>query len=114
MKMDKCEFDLKFENNCAILAISGRINGMTSKSFEDKIKEAFDSGNKFEKIIFDFKNVEYISSSGLRIILYTRKRLYSLFNDKEDYASRVVVKNVSDDIREIFDMTGFDTIVDLE
>ena len=112
--MEKCEFDLKFEDDYAILSVSGRINGMTSKSFKDKVKEIFDSGNKLEKIIFDFKNVEYISSSGLRVILYTRKRLYSMFDNKEDYASRVIIRNASEDVRDIFDMTGFDSIVDLE
>ena len=112
--MNKCDYDLKFEDNCAILNISGKINGMTSKSFEDKVKEIFDGGNKFEKIIFDFKNVDYISSSGLRVILYAKKRLSSLLEKEESYDSGVVIKNVSNDVREILDMTGFDTIIDVE
>ena len=107
-------FDLKFEDNCAILSVYGRINGMTSKKFEDKVKEIFDSGNEFEKVIFDFKNVEYVSSSGLRVILYTKKRLSSLFEGKEGNESGVTVKNLSNDVREIFDMTGFDTIINVE
>ena len=108
------KFELKIEDNCAVIYAHGKINGVTSRAFEITVDSLFDGDSKFEKLIFDFKDVDYISSSGLRVILYSKKKLSSVFDEEDDFCSRLVIRNATSEVKEILDMTGFDTIVDVK
>ena len=62
---------------------------------------------KFDSLIIDFSDLEYISSAGLRVLIATQKKLKS-----EDIP--MTIKNVNDTINEIFRMSGFDKILKIE
>lgn len=108
------QFSFEVEDEKAIIHASGKINGVTSRNFETEVNALFSSGLKFNKIVFDFKNVEYISSSGLRVILYARKKLSSMLGKEEESNSNLVVEGAIPEVKEIFDVTGFDTIIDIK
>lgn len=55
----------------------------------------------------DFEKVEYISSAGLRVLIATQKKL------KKDNVP-LVIENVNDTIKEIFRMSGFDKILEIQ
>ncbi len=86
------------------LSVEGRIDTITSQDLEKEIDSEI---GKFDSLIIDFANLEYISSAGLRVLIATQKKL------KSDNIS-MVIKNVNDTINEIFRMSGFDKILKIE
>ncbi len=84
------------------IKLSGRLDVNTAQDFEREIKDL--SG--VEKLILDFKELEYVSSSGLRIILGLQKTMSE--------QGSMVIKNVCADVMDVFDMTGFSDILTIE
>ena len=85
------------------VAISGRIDTTTAPKFEAELKNIYDQGEFLE---LDFAETEYISSAGLRVLLSAQK----IMNKK----GGMKLVNVSDDIKEIFEVTGFNEILTIE
>lgn len=107
MKLKKTETDGKI-----IYKISGRIDTQSAPDLQDDIDALFEKmkkegTNKIE-LIFDFKGVEYTSSAGLRTILYTKKKIDSMAE-----GSKFEIVNVSPEIMEVFNMTGFSDFLSL-
>lgn len=91
----------KLDNNCLVLTISGRLDTTTAPQLEDALKEY----NLEEmKVVFDIQNLAYISSAGLRVLLTTHKATKGNF----------VLKNVCEDVMDVFDITGFKDILNIE
>ena len=86
------------------LSVEGRIDTITSQDLNKEITE--EMGN-FDSLIMDFTNLEYISSAGLRVLIASQKKL------KADNVP-FVIKNVNDNINEIFRMSGFNKILKIE
>jgi fatty-acyl-CoA synthase len=83
------------------ISVSGRIDSNTYQELQNAVNEAdYSKGS----LIFDFKDVEYISSAGLRVLLSARKKIG---------AGSMKVINVSSIVFETFEMTGFDSIFDV-
>ena len=59
-----------------------------------------------ERLILDFAAVDYVSSAGLRVLLAADQRLSA--------SGALVLRNVNPDVREVFEMTGFDELLTLE
>ncbi len=85
-----------------VFKLTGRLDSHTSPEFGKQIEQIITAGSKF--IILEFKNVEYLSSAGLREILKTAKTLKHM-------AGRLVLCSMPDTIREIFVIAGFDSIL---
>lgn len=86
------------------ISIEGRIDTITSQELENEINDEI--GN-FDSLIFDFNDVEFISSAGLRVLIATEKK-----SKEEDIP--VIIKNANDAVNEIFRMSGFDKILTIE
>lgn len=84
-----------------VLQIVGRIDTTNYTEFEKFISEVIDLGDK--NLVLDCKNLNYISSSGLRVFLITQKRLMGA-------AGKLHLCNMQPSIKEIFDISGFSTI----
>lgn len=91
------------KDQCLRVSVSGRIDINTSPELRE-YTESIDAG--IRKIVFDFRDVEYISSAGIRELLICRKRFC------EEDAMKIV--NVSKDVFGIFEMTGFNESIPLE
>ncbi|MCR5151378.1 MAG: STAS domain-containing protein [Clostridiales bacterium] len=85
------------------IEISGRIDTTTAPQLE---KEVNDNIAGVSELIFDFKDVAYISSAGLRVLLTAQKVM--------NQQGKMKIVNVSKDIMEIFDITGFADIMDIQ
>lgn len=92
----------KAEGSQLELKVSGRLDTMTAPELENVIKENL---NGTEKLVLDFKDLEYISSAGLRVVLGARKSMGN---------GAFSVCNLCSDVREIFDITGFSDIITIE
>ncbi|WP_026495782.1 STAS domain-containing protein [Butyrivibrio sp. WCD3002] len=85
-----------------LISVAGRLDTTTSPQLDDELK----SLGGVEKLVFDFKELEYISSAGLRVLLSAQK----LMNKQ----GSMVIKNVNETINEIFEVTGFVDILTIE
>ena len=92
------------EENVCVVKLVGRLDTTTAPELEAELKKVFEEGT--EKLEFDLEQLEYISSAGLRVLLYAQK------NIPEN--GSMVIKNVKDEIMEVFDITGFVDILTIE
>lgn len=83
------------------VSLCGRLDTSTAPELESVIKS--DSA-AVKNIAFDFEKLEYISSAGLRILLGTQKLVNST-------GGTMTISHVCDDIKEVFDITGFSDIL---
>lgn len=88
--------------NETTLAVEGRIDTTTAPQLEAEI----DAIGDCTSLILNFAGVEYISSAGLRVLLKAQK----LMNNQ----GKMVLKNVGEDIMEVFDITGFADLLTIE
>ncbi len=86
-----------------VLTFNGRMDTSTAPQFEAEIKSGLEG---VEKLILDFEKLEYVSSAGLRVILAAQKAM----NQKGE----MVIRNVSEVIAEVFEITGFVDILTIE
>ena len=91
---------VKEENNVLTVALNGRIDSANAAEAEKEIT-AFTDGFTGE-LVLDAEKLTYISSAGLRVILRLKKA---------NGTTKIV--NVSSDVYEIFDMTGFTEMMDI-
>jgi anti-sigma B factor antagonist len=98
--------EVKFnkQDSTLTVAISGNIDTVTAPELDTKFQENL-SGIK--DLILDFAAVDYISSAGLRVILMANQQL-------EDADGTMTIKNANDDVRDVFEMTGFDSLLNLD
>ena len=86
-----------------LVALEGRLDTMTAPDLENQLSEALAG---IEHLDFDLKKLEYISSAGLRVLLSAQKTM----NKQGD----MVVRNASEEVKEIFEVTGFSDILTIE
>lgn len=87
-----------------IFDLNGHFDTTTAPEVEVEINKIIDE--QVNKIIINLSDVEYISSSGLRVLLGTLKQL-----KKEDGVLRIF--GLNETVQEIFDISGFSVIFDL-
>ena len=85
-----------------IVRIEGELNTLTSPDAEAQLTGLIDAGAR--KIVVNFERLDYISSAGLYILLATAKQL-------QVCGGELRVCNLNDLVREVFEMSGFDSIV---
>lgn len=97
--------NIEIKNNTdeTILELTGRLDTTTAPILEKTIDECL---KQTKNLVLEFKNLEYISSAGLRVLLITQKKI----NKK----GSMKVRNVSETIMDIFEMTGFADILVIE
>ena len=88
--------------NVVCVDVKGRIDGSTAVAFEEAVRGALEESDR--AMIMDFRELAYISSAGLRVILLTAKSLQS-----QD--AKLVLCSLSEQIREVFKISGFDKLL---
>ena len=96
------EITYRIDKDILYIAIEGRIDASNAALAEEKIF-AIKNDNPGKHTVIDAENLEYISSAGLRVVLRLRKEEPTL-----------AIINVSADVYEVFDMTGFTDMVTVE
>ena len=93
----------KQENKKLTITIEGRLDTTTAPQLEAEIKSSIDG---IEELVFDVKTLEYISSAGLRVLLTAQKAM--------NKQGKMTVTGASETIMEIFEVTGFIDILNIE
>ena len=101
--MDKLVIEKNVDNDRLTVSLKGRLDTTTAPSLEAEFKSSL-SG--VTELIIDLKELVYISSAGLRVLLSAQKVM--------NKQGKMVVKNSSDDVRDVFDVTGFIDILNVE
>lgn len=87
------------EDGIAHVALMGSLNTNTASELEEALEPLLGTAGR---LVFDFAGLDYISSAGLRVLLMAYKRL-----------GDVEVRGASDEVREVFDITGFSDLISL-
>lgn len=95
---------IKEQGNQVIASFAGRLDTAAAIPTTEAVKPLLEVANK--EIILDCSELEYISSSGLRIFLSIRK-------EAANHGSKVIVRNINADIRQVFMMTGFISLFEI-
>lgn len=85
------------------IRLDGRLDTVTAPQLEESLSDCIDNTNE---VVFDLSKLEYISSAGLRILLSVQKKM----NDH----GTMLVKNTQDSVMEIFEVTGFVDILNIQ
>lgn len=93
----------EMENNDLLVSLQGRLDTGTAPDLENALKDEMDN---VKNLTIDMKELEYISSAGLRVLLSLQKTM--------NKQGSMVIKNVSEEIMEIFEITGFTDILTIE
>ncbi len=86
-----------------IIAPEGRLDTSSSPQLEDELNNSLEG---IKELIFDFDKLDYISSSGLRVLLSAQKKM--------NRQGSLTVRNVNETIAEVFEITGFSDILNIE
>ena len=95
--------EIKKNAEATIIEIVGRLDTTTAPALEKAINEDIGDTNN---LVLDLKAVQYISSAGLRVLLGAQKKMQKIGSMK--------VKNVCQEVMEVFEMTGFADILVIE
>ena len=93
------------EQNAGVLtvALEGRLDTTTSPELEKMMKESLED---VSELTLDFENLEYISSAGLRVLLSAQKTMSK--------QGEMKLIHVRDEVKEIFEVTGFLDLLNVE
>ena len=86
------------------IEVGQKIDTSTAPDFQNEI---MDEMGKFDSLTLDFKNLEYISSAGMRVLVLVQKELHP-----QNIPFTII--NVNDAIIDIFKMAGFDKILNIQ
>ena len=95
------ELIVRKEKNAVIVAVTGRMDALVAPQFDKQLETLMEEG--VARIIIDFKDLEYISSAGLQIILASAKKM-------EEVNGEIVLLHLKDAVKEVFEISGFDMI----
>lgn len=89
--------------NDLTFTLVGRLDTITAPAFEKEIRQNLKG---IENLVIDLKDLEYISSAGLRVLLSAQKVM--------NRQGEMVVRNVNDVVMDVFEVTGFSDILNIE
>ena len=98
MTIDKQRSDAKLT-----VTLTGRLDTTTAPELESALENELDG---VKELVFEIRDLDYISSAGLRVLLSAQKTMNQQVS--------MVVRNAQEPIREIFEVTGFTDILTLE
>ena len=88
-----------------LVILAGEMDTAAAAAAEEVLQPLYNTNGK--DVVIDCTDLEYIASSGLRILI-------SILKGAKAGGSRVVLKNVNEDIQRVFELTGFINIFEFE
>lgn len=93
----------KQDGSALVIALEGRLDTTTAPELEAELKTCLDG---ITDLTLDLTDLDYISSAGLRVLLSAHKTMMK--------QGQMKVTNASEIVREVFDVTGFSDILNIE
>jgi anti-anti-sigma factor len=98
------EITEKREQNCTVVCIDGRLDTTNYSILEKRLMGLIDAGDI--RLLVDLSRMDYVSSSGLRILLMALKRITMA-------KGKFVLCSLQENIKEIFEISGFTNIFEI-
>lgn len=98
------EIQHRESDGVSILEFSGNLDTNNSPAAEQEVNQLIEGGSN--KLLFNFKDLNFIASSGLRILLATAKKLKAT-------DGKMMVCSLNETVQEVFDISGFASILNL-
>lgn len=95
------ELEFKNENGRLTIRVIGKLDTMTAPKLEEELSKKIEGINE---IVFDFEELKYISSSGIRVLVGTGKKVNN---------NMIIVKPL-DEVMEVFTITGLTRVFKIE
>lgn len=93
----------ELDGNSLKIALEGRLDTVTAPELESELMSSLENA---DSLVMDMKDLEYISSAGLRVLLTAQKNM--------NHKGTMKLINVNETVMEIFDVTGFVDILTIE
>ncbi len=97
------EIKKQAEGDKLTLTLNGRLDTMTSPELEEVLKESLDG---VKDLAFDFTELEYLSSAGLRVLLGAQKTMSEI--------GKMTIRHVNEPVMEVLEVTGFTNVFSIE
>ena len=97
--------EIKEQNGGYTAILNGRLDTTAAVKAQQDIAPLMENADK--ELTIDCTDLEYISSSGLRLFLTLRK-------ETSAKGGKVIIKNINDEIKKVFMMTGFFNLFDIQ
>lgn len=88
-------------NGVVVLALKGRLNVTTTADLEAVFKSLLGAGKA--KVVVDCRELEYISSAGLRVLLSAAKSFKKI-------SGQIALSAMAPNVRQVFEISGFTSI----
>ena len=95
--------EIKKTGTATVIEIAGRLDTTTAPVLDKTISEDISENSD---LTLDLKNLEYISSAGLRVLLSAQKRMQK--------SGSMKLRNVCEEVMDVFEMTGFADILEIK
>ncbi len=89
------------KDGVVVISLEGRMDVYKSLEVENEVNKYIDSGEKF--IVFDLENVKYMSSSGIRVLIATLRRL-------KEMGGTVKLANLNPSVKKIFKLVELEDL----
>lgn len=97
--------NISTQDDAVFATLAGRLDTAASVQFSADMEPLMDSADR--RIILDCTDLQFVSSSGLRLLLMLRKATIAK-------GGSVTIRNVSPDVAQVFSITGFYSLFDFE
>ena len=94
------EIGIERNGNTLEIKLADRLDTVTSPQLEEKLKKELEGITNLQ---FDFAELEYVSSAGLRVLLTASKKMKK--------QGKMEIHNVNEEVMEVFTITGFADIL---
>ncbi len=95
------QIDINDQSNALIVSVAGKMDAITAPKLEKAISKDVEGAEK--SIILNFENLNYISSAGLKVVLYSAKQLK--INQQD-----LLISGLNGAVKNIFELSGFSSI----
>lgn len=96
-------FDVKQNGADVVVALKGRLDAVVAPKLHEEMSNIYDQ--KVSSVTFEASELEYISSAGLRVIVMAKQKLGADVN--------LYLKDASDEIKSVMELTGFADFVEM-
>ena len=97
------EITKTLEGTTLMMILSGRLDASNAQELTDELNASLDG---VTDLIFDFTNLKYVASAGLRALLMAQKRM--------NKQGKMTIKHVDEAVMEVLEMTGFADLMNIE
>ena len=97
------EITKNLEGSTLTMILSGRLDASNAQDLTNELNASLDG---VKDLIFDFTNLKYVASAGLRALLMAQKRM--------NKQGSMTIKHVDDAVMEVLEMTGFADLMNIE